>query len=64
MQRSNLFDHLVGALLEEPGHVEADFLGGLEVDRQHERGGELHGQVTGLFAAKNAMELKQMLCGS
>ena len=29
------FDHLVGALLEQRRHVQAERLGGLEVDRQH-----------------------------
>src|ERR1700687_2663998 len=29
------FDHLVGALLEQRRHVQAERFGGLEVDRQH-----------------------------
>src|SRR6516165_2514620 len=32
---SRLLEHLVGSLLEKPGHIEAERLGGLEVDRQH-----------------------------
>jgi hypothetical protein len=27
-----LFDYLIGSLLQEPGHVEAECLGGLEID--------------------------------
>ena len=30
----HLFDHVVGALLENPGHIEGKCLGGLEVDHQ------------------------------
>jgi hypothetical protein len=38
-ERSPLFDHLVGKLLEMQRHVEAEYLGGLEVDDQLELGG-------------------------
>ena len=34
----NLLDHLVGELLEMQGHVEAERLGGLQIDRQLEFG--------------------------
>ena len=34
--RANLFDHLVGALLKDRRHVEADRLGGFEIDHQFE----------------------------
>ena len=33
-----LFDHLVGAKLEQPGDVQAERLGGLEVDGEVELG--------------------------
>jgi hypothetical protein len=35
-QRASLFDNIIGALLEEQRHVEAERLRGLEIDRQLE----------------------------
>ena len=43
-----LLDHLVGEELELLGHIEAERLGGLEVDHQLELGRELHRQVAWL----------------
>jgi hypothetical protein len=40
-----LFDHLVGKLLQRERQVEADGLGGLEVDGQIVLGGKLHRQI-------------------
>src|SRR5215831_16006022 len=42
------FDHLVGALLEKPGYVEAERLRSLEVDRQCELDRALDGKVARL----------------
>jgi hypothetical protein len=39
------FDHLVGALLQKPRHVEAEGLSGLEVDDQLELGRLHDGQI-------------------
>ena len=38
---AHLLDHLVGALLKLPGHVEGERLGGLHVDHQLELDGRL-----------------------
>src|SRR5215471_1342571 len=57
LRLAHSFDHLVGALLEEQWHVKADRLRGPEVDRQHELGGLLHGQIARLFAAKYAVDV-------
>jgi hypothetical protein len=52
-----LFDHLVGALLENPRHVKAKRLGGLEVDRQHILGWCFHWQVDRPLASKDAINI-------
>ena len=45
---ARLLDHLVGALLEEPRQVEAERLGGHEIDDQLEFGRNLTGRLAGL----------------
>jgi len=52
-----LFDHLVGALLEEPGHFEADRLRGLEIDHELDPGGLLDRNVAGPDALENAVDV-------
>src|SRR5262245_15042484 len=52
-----LFDHLVGALLEKPGDVEAERLGGLKVDHQLVLGRRLHRQVGWLLALEDAVDV-------
>src|SRR5262249_13422174 len=47
-----LFDHLVGAAAQRQGHVEAERLCGLEVDREFVLDWLLHWQVRGLLALK------------
>ena len=44
----SLFDHFVGADHEGQRHVDAERLGGFEVDDQLESGGLLDGEVGGL----------------
>jgi hypothetical protein len=53
---SELFDHRVGTLLEEEHwHVEAERLGGLEVDRQLELDRDLDRKLARLVALEDAM---------
>jgi hypothetical protein len=52
---ASLFDQLVGALLEEQRHVEAERLGGLEVDRKLELGWGLNGKLARLLALEDAI---------
>ena len=52
------FDHLVGAGEQRCGHVEAERLGGLEVDHQFILGRCLHRQVGGLLALENAIDIR------
>src|SRR6202048_5473574 len=51
----HLFDHLVGPLLEEQRHVEAECLSGLEVDRQLELDRGLDGKPARLLALEDAI---------
>src|SRR5262245_779815 len=52
------FDHLVGELLEMQWHVEAERLGGLEIDHQLELAGLEDGQMRGLHTLKNLPGIK------
>ena len=52
-----LFDHLVGALLKEPRHVEAERLRGLEIDRQLELDRGLDREIGWLCATENAIDI-------
>jgi len=53
--RRGLLDHLVGALLELQRHVEAERLGGLEVDHQLELDRGLDGKLARLLALEDAI---------
>src|SRR5262245_15583047 len=54
---SPLFDPLVGAGKHRCGQVEAERLGGLEVDHQIVLGRRLHRQVGRLLASENAVDV-------
>ena len=56
-QTAPLFDHLVGALLKEPRHVEAERLRGLEIDRQLELDRGLDGKLARLRALQDAIDV-------
>ena len=49
------FDHLVGALLENPRHVETERLGGFEVDHQLELDRSLDRKLARLRALEDAI---------
>ena len=51
------FDHVVGALLENPRHVEAERLRGLEVDDEFVLGRPLYRQVARLLALEDAVNI-------
>src|SRR6476660_3258477 len=50
-------NHLVGALLEKPGHVEAERLGCLEIDDQLELDWRLHRKIGRLLASKDTVDV-------
>ena len=54
-QRTSLFDHLVGALLEQQRYLEAKCLGGLEVNDQVELHRKLHGKISRLLAFEDSV---------
>ena len=49
--------HLVGALLEEPGHIEAERLCRLEIDHQLDLGRLFDRNVVGPNALENAVDV-------
>ena len=60
MQCSNehlLLDHLVGAASSVSGTVEAERLGGLEIDHELVLGRRLHRQVGRLLALEDAIDI-------
>jgi hypothetical protein len=54
---ASLFDHLVGALLENPRYVETERLCRFEVDAQNEFGRCLNGKIRGLSPLKDAIDI-------
>jgi hypothetical protein len=54
-----LFDHLVGAGDERRRHVEAERLGGLEIDDELEVGRRLNGQVGGFVALEDTIGIRR-----
>jgi hypothetical protein len=50
-----LFGHLVGALLEQYRHVQAERLRSFEIDGQHKINWGLNGKVARLLALENAI---------
>src|SRR5205807_9363000 len=56
-QTTLLFDHLIGAREERSRHVDAERLGGLEVDHEPEVGGLLDRQVTDFGTFENPIDI-------
>src|SRR5262245_5599997 len=52
-QTAPLFDHLVGALLQERRHLQPEGLGGLEIDDEVKLGWLHHGQIARLGALED-----------
>jgi hypothetical protein len=53
----NLFDHLVGELLEKHWHVETERLGGLEIDRHFELDRDLDGKLARFLTLEDAIDI-------
>jgi hypothetical protein len=56
---STLIDHLVGVGDERRRHVEAQRLGGLEVDRQLELGRKLNWKISRFFTSQDAIDIRR-----
>ena len=52
-----LFDHLIGALLQKERHVQAEGLGGLDVDDKLELDRGLDRKIGRLFSAQDAVNI-------
>src|SRR5215468_5021031 len=52
-----LFDHLIGALLQKERHVQAERLGGLDVDDKLELDRGLDRKIGRLFSAQDAVNI-------
>src|SRR5215467_6164168 len=57
LRLAHSLNHLVGALLEKPRHVQSECLGGLEVDHQLEFERRLHGKFARLRPAQNTIRI-------
>src|SRR5262245_38887255 len=58
-QTTLLLDDLIGTLLELPGHVEAERLGGLHVDHQLKFDRGLNGKVADFSAPEDTVEIRR-----
>jgi hypothetical protein len=56
-QTEQLFDHLVGPLLHEPRYVEAERLGGLQIDDQFELGCRLDRKFARFHALEDTISI-------
>jgi hypothetical protein len=57
--KSSLFNHLVCQLPQRQGHIKAEQLRGLEVDRQLELGGSLNRQLAWFLALEDAIDMRR-----
>ena len=54
---SSLFDHLIGALLKLQRYIEAECLGGLEIDHQLELDRDLDRKLTRFGTLEDAIDV-------